>query len=150
MPACISSWKPFRQLVLFIYRSHFRVLHGTAAAAKSLQSCPTQWDPIDGSPQAPPSLGFSRQEYWSGLPFPSPRHACMLSCFSSVRLCATLWRAAHQAPLPTGFSKQQYWSGLPFYSTIHSTITLEIKNHAYLVFFLICYHYKIIAFSLFF
>ena len=23
--------------------------------------------------QAPPSLGFSRQEYWSGLPFPSPR-----------------------------------------------------------------------------
>ena len=22
--------------------------------------------------QAPPSLGFSRQEYWSGLPFPSP------------------------------------------------------------------------------
>ena len=24
--------------------------------------------------QAPPSLGFSRQEHWSGLPFPSPRH----------------------------------------------------------------------------
>ena len=24
--------------------------------------------------QAPPSLGFSRQEYWSGLPFPSPVH----------------------------------------------------------------------------
>ena len=24
--------------------------------------------------QAPPSLGFSRQEYWSGLPFPSPTH----------------------------------------------------------------------------
>ena len=23
--------------------------------------------------QAPPSMGFSRQEYWSGLPFPSPR-----------------------------------------------------------------------------
>ena len=45
-----------------------------AAAAKSLQSCPTLCDPIDGSPQAPPSLGFSRQEYWSGLPFPSPMH----------------------------------------------------------------------------
>ena len=25
--------------------------------------------------QAPPSLGFSRQEHWSGLPFPSPRHS---------------------------------------------------------------------------
>ena len=34
--------------------------------------------------QAPLSLGFSRQEYWSGLPFPSPMHACMLSPFSCV------------------------------------------------------------------
>ena len=42
--------------------------------AKSLQSCPTLCDPIDGSHQAPPSLGFSRQEHWSGLPFPSPMH----------------------------------------------------------------------------
>ena len=31
-----------------------------AAAAKSLQLCPTLCDPIDGSHQAPPSLGFSR------------------------------------------------------------------------------------------
>ena len=29
-------------------------------------------DPVDCTPQAPPSMGFSRQEYWSGLPFPSP------------------------------------------------------------------------------
>ena len=42
--------------------------------AKSLQSCPTLCDPIDRSHQAPPSLGFSRQEHWSGLPFPSPMH----------------------------------------------------------------------------
>jgi len=50
------------------------ILETTAAvaAAKSLQSCPTLFDPIDGSHQAPPSLGFSRQEHWSGLPFPSP------------------------------------------------------------------------------
>ena len=45
-----------------------------AAAAKSLQSCPTLFDPIDGSPPGSPSLGFSRQEHWSGLPFPSPMH----------------------------------------------------------------------------
>ena len=43
-----------------------------AAAAKSLQSCPTLCDPIDGSLPGSPSLGFSRQEHWSGLPFPSP------------------------------------------------------------------------------
>ena len=48
--------------------------HAAAAAAKSLQSCLTLCDPIDGSHQAPPSLGFSRQEYWSRLPFPSPMH----------------------------------------------------------------------------
>ena len=45
-----------------------------AAAAKSLQSCPTLCDPIDGSQETPPSLGFSRQEHWSGLPLPSPMH----------------------------------------------------------------------------
>ena len=37
------------------------------------QSCPTLCDPVDSSlHQAPPSMGFSRQEYWSGVPFPSP------------------------------------------------------------------------------
>ena len=45
-----------------------------AAAAKSLQSCPTLCDSIDGSHQAPLSLGLSRQEHWSGLPFLSPMH----------------------------------------------------------------------------
>ena len=45
-----------------------------AAAAKSLQSCPTLCDPREGSPPGSPSLRFSRQEHWSGLPFPSPMH----------------------------------------------------------------------------
>ena len=44
----------------------------SAAAAKSLQSCRALCDPIDSTHQASPSLGFSRQEHWSGLPFPSP------------------------------------------------------------------------------
>ena len=38
--------------------------------AKSLQLCLTLLDPVDCSPQAPLSVGFSRQEYWSGLPCP--------------------------------------------------------------------------------
>ena len=47
-----------------------------AAAAKSLQSCSTLYDPVDGSMtgQASPSLGFSRQEHRSGLSFSSPMH----------------------------------------------------------------------------
>ena len=103
----------FRNLVAYFPAS--------ACAAKSLQLCLTLCDPIDGSPhQAPQSLGFPRQEYWSGLPFPSPMHACMLSHFSCVQLCATLWTAAHQASLSTGFSRQEYWSGLPFPSPIHA------------------------------
>ena len=34
------------------------------------QSCPTVWDPMDCNPHDFLSMGFSRQEYWSGLPFP--------------------------------------------------------------------------------
>ena len=49
--------------------------------------------PQTAAHQAPPSLGFSRQEYWSGLPFPSPMHARMLSHFSRVWLCETPWTA---------------------------------------------------------
>ena len=45
-----------------------------AVAVESLQSCPTLCDPRDGSPPGSPSLGFSRQEHWSGLPFPSLTH----------------------------------------------------------------------------
>ena len=35
-------------------------------------SCPTLCDPMDIAHQSPLSMGFSKQEYWSGLPFPSP------------------------------------------------------------------------------
>ena len=67
--------------------------------------------------QAPPSLGFIRQEYRSGLPFPSPMHSCTLSRLSHVQLRATLWTAAYQALPSTGFSRQEYWSGLPYASS---------------------------------
>ena len=38
----------------------------------------------------------------------------LLSHFSRVRLCVTLWTAANQTPLSLGFSRQEYWSGLLF------------------------------------
>ena len=49
-------------------------LTAAAAAAESLQSCPTLCDPIDGSPPGSSVPGISRQEHWSGLPFPSLMH----------------------------------------------------------------------------
>ena len=46
-----------------------------AAAAKSLQSCPSLCDPMDGSPPGSPIPGILQQEYWSGLPLPSPSNS---------------------------------------------------------------------------
>ena len=63
IPDCASSSQAF----LMMY----------SAAAKSLQSCPTLCNPIDGSPPGSPVLGFSRQEYWSGVPLPSPDVLCI-------------------------------------------------------------------------
>ena len=40
-------------------------------------------------------------------------NVCVLSCFSPVQLCGTLWTVARQVPLSIGFSRQEYWSGLP-------------------------------------
>ena len=39
-----------------------------------VQLCVTAFPPQTAAQQAPLSLGFSRQEHWSGLPFPSPMH----------------------------------------------------------------------------
>ena len=60
-----SYYKLIRYLCLLLYLA--------AAAAKTLQSCPTL-RPHSRQPTRLPSLGFSRQEHWSGLPFPSPMH----------------------------------------------------------------------------
>ena len=90
--------------------------------------------------QAPLSMRFSRQEYRSGLPFPSPgdlpnpgieprspslqadalpseppeTHKVKVKSLSRVRLSATPWTVAYQAPPSMELSKQVYWSGLPF------------------------------------
>ena len=80
----------------------------------------TQWT---AAHQAPPSLGFSRQEHWSGLPFPSPMHESEMGKWSQslspVWLLVTPWTAAYQAPLSMGFSRQEYWSGVPLPSSKH-------------------------------
>ena len=59
-------------------------------------------------------MGLSRQEYWSGVPSPSPLYCLLLllllSRFSCVRLFATPWTAAYQALLSMGFSRQEYES----------------------------------------
>ena len=72
--------------------------------------------PRTAAHQAPPSLGFSRQEHWSGLPFPSPMQESEKWKWSHSVVSNSLWppwTAAYQAPLSMGFSRQEYWSGVP-------------------------------------
>ena len=61
-------------------------------------------------------MEFSRQEYWSGLPFPTSvgNLKVKVKSLSHVRLFVTPWTVAYQAPLSMGLSRQEYWSGLPF------------------------------------
>ena len=92
--------------------------------------------------QAPSSVGFSRQEYWSALPFLSPgdlpnpgiepgsptlqadalpselpgKLKMKVKSLSRVRLFATPWTLAYQDSPSMGFSSQEYWSRLPFLS----------------------------------
>ena len=64
--------------------------------------------------QVPPSMGFSRQEHWSGLPFPSPMHESeKVKSLSRAHLLATPWTVAHQVPPSMGFLRQEYWSVVP-------------------------------------
>ena len=86
------------------------------APAKSLQSCPTLCNPIDGSPPGSAVPGILQARHWSGLPFPSPVHESEKWKWKKVcpdRLLATPWTAAYQAPPSMGFSRQEYWSGMP-------------------------------------
>ena len=89
-----------------------------AAAAKSLQSCPTLCDPIDGSPPGSPVPGIlqARTLEWVAISFSSAwKWKVKVKSLSCVRLVATPWTAAYQAPLPMGFSRQKDCSGLPLH-----------------------------------
>ena len=87
-----------------------------AAAAKSLQSCPTLCDPIDGSPPGSPVPGIlqARTLEWVAISFSSAwKWKVKVKLLSHVRPSATPWTAAFQAPPSMGFSRQEYWSGVP-------------------------------------
>ena len=59
-------------------------------------------------------MGFSGQEYWSSLPFPSLKVKVKVKSLSRVCLFVTPWIVAYQAPPSMGFSRQECCSGLPF------------------------------------
>ena len=86
-----------------------------AAAAKSLQSCLTLCDPIDGSPAGSPIPGIlqARTLEWVAISFSNAwKWKVKEKSLSRVQLLATPWTAAHQAPPSMGFSRQEYCSGV--------------------------------------
>ena len=87
-----------------------------AAAAKSLQSCPTLWDPIDGSPpgSSVPGILQARTLEWVAISFSNAwKWKVKVKLLCRAQLLVTPWTAAYQAPPSMGFSRQEYWSGLP-------------------------------------
>ena len=90
--------------------------HAAAAAARSLQSCPTLCDPIEGSPPGSPVPGIlqARTLEWVSISFSNVwKWKVKVKSLSHVRPSATPWTTAFQAPPSMGFSRQEYWSGLP-------------------------------------
>ena len=88
----------------------------SAAAAASLQSCPTLCDPIDSSPlgSSVPGILQARTLEWVAISFSyALKWKVKGKSLSRAQLLATPWTAAYQAPPSMGFSRQEYWSGVP-------------------------------------
>ena len=88
---------------------------------KSLQSCPTLCDPIDGSPTGSPIPGIlqARTLEWVAISFSNAsKWKVEVKSLSRIRLLATPWTVAYQAPPSMGFSRQKYWSGMPLLSSL--------------------------------
>ena len=85
-----------------------------AAAAKSLQSCPTLCNPIDSTPpgSAVPRILQARTLEWVAISFFNAwKWKVKVKSLSHVWLFATPWTVVCQDPPSIGFSRQEYWSG---------------------------------------
>ena len=106
--------------------------HHAAAAAKSLQSCPTLCDPIDGSPpgSSMPRVLQARILEWVAIFFSNAwKWKVKVKLLSRVRPSATPWTAAFQAPPSMGFSRQEYWGGVPCYKKLNHTKQPGARRH---------------------
>ena len=90
--------------VLECFKNLFNIL--VAAAAKSLQLCPTPCDPIDGSPPGSlvPGILQARTLEWVAILLQCRK--VKVKSLSRVQPSATPWTAAYQAPPSMGFSRQ--------------------------------------------
>ena len=106
-------------------------VYAAAAAAKSLQSCLTLCDPIDGSlpGSAIPGILQARTLEWVAIYFSNAwKWKVKVKLLSCVPLFVIPWTAAYQAPPSMGFSRQEYWSGVPLPSP-YVCINMLIYTH---------------------
>ena len=106
------------------------LVSAAAAAAKSLQSCPTLCDPIDGSPpgSSVPRILQARTLEWVAISFSNAwKWKVKVKSLSGVWPSATPWTAAYQAPPSMGFSRQEYWSGVPLPSPMLVSTVQQIE-----------------------
>ena len=118
---CIRWNWPYSRMVI--------VWLAAAAAAKSLQLCPTLSNPVDGSPpgSAVPGILQARVLEWGAISFSSAwKWKVTVKSLSHVWLFATPWTAAYQAPPYMGFSRQEYWSGVPLPSPLFDLVLTNI------------------------
>ena len=127
---CVCTYIHIYVYVLNIKHIYIHIY--AAAAAKSLQSCPTLCDPIDGSRPGSPVPGIlqARTLEWVAISFANAwKWKVKVNSFSHVQLFATAWTAAYQAPPPMGFSRQEYWSGVPLPSPIYIYMYIFIYTY---------------------
>ena len=118
-------WTVF--IKIFSLLSPFVINHYAAAAvaAKSLQSCLTLCDPMDGSPPGSPVLGIlqARTLEWVAISFSNVwKWKVKGKSLRRVWLLATPLTTAYQAPPAMGFSRQECWSGVPLITILLITI----------------------------
>ena len=92
-----------------------------AAAAKSLQSCPTLCDPVDSllpGSSVPGILQVRTLEWVAISSYHAWKWKVKVKSLSRVQLLATSWTTAYQAPPSMGFSRQEYWSWVPLPSPL--------------------------------
>ena len=158
IPFC-EKWQPtpvfLPRKIPYSPHGHERVRHdlaterehtysAAAAAAKSLQSCPTLCDPIDGSPTGSPVPGIlqARTLEWVAISFFNAwKWKVKVKSLMYVWFFAIPWTAAHQAPPSMGFSRQEYWSGVPLPSLLgrNQSCSIWVKHKYIFIRFLLSF-----------
>ena len=103
-------------------------LQCTRVKVKSLSCVRLSATPWTVAHQAPPSMGFSRQEYWSGVPLPSPGSCRTTMQISHNYTCITSSGTSLPSPShPSSRSSQNRWLGsLCYIATSHQLSLLHM------------------------